>query len=316
VSRTLWESASLADVDFDGDLEIAVPTTNGRVYLKHHDGTDLPNWPIADPSAPWIKAVTIANVIGTVEPELIFSTDEGRVHLYQTDGDEVNSWPNSTGCLIYGSPIADNVWDDPGYGVVVGASDGLIHGWKNMGSDIPGWPKELLGPITGAPAAGDVDNDGRLEIVFGTTNSLEMVDLNNPPSEWGGWFWRMANFNAQRTSCLNCNLDALLGVDDEELTQANRVRFLGGFPNPASESLRLRYKLPAYAAVSLRIYDVAGRLIRNLMREEQGAGEQAILWDGLDDHGIPVSSGIYFARLAVRGPGVENSFTRAVSIMR
>jgi hypothetical protein len=69
------------------------------------------------------------------------------------------------------------------------------------------------------------------------------------------------------------------------------------YPNPFNPTTQIRFKLPAAGAVSLRIYDVNGRLIRELSQEQFSAGEHTISWDGIDRHGLPVSSGMYFAEL-------------------
>ena len=49
--------------------------------------------------------------------------------------------------------------------------------------------------------------------------------------------------------------------------------------------------------VQLRIYDVAGRLVRTLLNEPMERNRHAVVWDGLDNAGVPLSSGIYFYRL-------------------
>jgi flagellar hook assembly protein FlgD len=49
--------------------------------------------------------------------------------------------------------------------------------------------------------------------------------------------------------------------------------------------------------VQLRVFDLAGRLVRTLIDEDIVAGEHAIVWNGLDDHGRQVASGAYYYRL-------------------
>jgi flagellar hook assembly protein FlgD len=61
----------------------------------------------------------------------------------------------------------------------------------------------------------------------------------------------------------------------------------------------VRYDVPDHGgAVSLRIYDVGGRLVRTLVEGTLPAGEKSVVWDGRDDTGRPVGSGVYFCRLA------------------
>ena len=49
--------------------------------------------------------------------------------------------------------------------------------------------------------------------------------------------------------------------------------------------------------VSLRVYDVSGRLVRTLVDGEKGAGYHTAVWDGRDDAGTEVASGVYFCRM-------------------
>ncbi|MFH1866010.1 MAG: FlgD immunoglobulin-like domain containing protein, partial [Candidatus Eisenbacteria bacterium] len=50
--------------------------------------------------------------------------------------------------------------------------------------------------------------------------------------------------------------------------------------------------------VNLTVHYVTGRVVRTLVDEELPAGPALAVWDGTDDHGRPLASGIYFARLA------------------
>jgi predicted GH43/DUF377 family glycosyl hydrolase len=69
------------------------------------------------------------------------------------------------------------------------------------------------------------------------------------------------------------------------------------FPNPFNPTTRIAFGLNAPGAVSLRIYDASGRLVRVLVEGARAAGNHAELWDGRDSRGAPVASGIYFYRL-------------------
>jgi len=72
-------------------------------------------------------------------------------------------------------------------------------------------------------------------------------------------------------------------------------------PNPAHGEQRLALGLPRRAAVSLRVHDLQGRLVRTLVDGVLEAGRYERRWDGRDASGAPVGSGLYFARLRVEG---------------
>ncbi len=77
-------------------------------------------------------------------------------------------------------------------------------------------------------------------------------------------------------------------------------------PNPFTGQTLLRFVLPASGPVDLGIYDVAGRRVRVLVSpaEPVAPGAHTVRWDGTDDHGTRVASGMYFARLRACDRGV------------
>ena len=76
-------------------------------------------------------------------------------------------------------------------------------------------------------------------------------------------------------------------------------RGLSSFPNPFREATRITFELPQGARAELAIYDAGGRLVRTLLSEESASapGPYRVLWDGRDQEGRPVSSGIYLCSL-------------------
>ena len=90
-----------------------------------------------------------------------------------------------------------------------------------------------------------------------------------------------------------------------------KVSFAAPMPNPAAERSILRYALPRDAAVSLTVYDVAGRTVRQLERGVSVAGQHSVTWDLRGESGQPVSRGLYFLRLAVDG----QVFTQSIAVM-
>ncbi len=77
------------------------------------------------------------------------------------------------------------------------------------------------------------------------------------------------------------------------------------FPNPFNPSTRLKFSLAKNGHVSMRIYDVSGRLVRILIDEVQDAGSHEAVWDGTNDGGRSTASGIYFCRM--EAPGYERT---------
>ena len=72
-------------------------------------------------------------------------------------------------------------------------------------------------------------------------------------------------------------------------------------PNPFNPRTRFEYRLEQDSDVQLRVYDVAGRLVRELFAGHREAGTHHAEWDGRDDLGGSVASGVYHAVVDVEG---------------
>jgi hypothetical protein len=70
------------------------------------------------------------------------------------------------------------------------------------------------------------------------------------------------------------------------------------YPNPFNPSTSIRFSLPKRETVSLIVYDVHGRFVKNIIASEQyGPGTYTVQWDGKNDAGLNTASGVYFIRL-------------------
>jgi len=72
---------------------------------------------------------------------------------------------------------------------------------------------------------------------------------------------------------------------------------LFNFPNPFNPSTTIQYVLPETGQVRIAVYDARGALVKNLLNRSQGAGAQAVVWDGTTEAGRPAVSGVYWVRL-------------------
>jgi len=89
------------------------------------------------------------------------------------------------------------------------------------------------------------------------------------------------------------------GVRDATPTVA--VPSLSIYPNPFNPTATIRYEVYSGQHIDLAIFDVQGHLVRSLRSGWAGEGPHETAWDGRDERGRPVASGVYYARLAA-GP--------------
>ena len=88
--------------------------------------------------------------------------------------------------------------------------------------------------------------------------------------------------------------DPPTGIDS---LKPQRFALYQNSPNPFNPTTTIRYDMPSAAHVRVRIYNVQGKLVRDLVNESRPAGRHAAVWDGQSDRGNPVASGVYIAVL-------------------
>ena len=69
------------------------------------------------------------------------------------------------------------------------------------------------------------------------------------------------------------------------------------YPNPFNPDTLIRFTLAKDADVSVNIYNIKGQLVKTLVNDHRKAGEHQVSWNGMDDNGTPVSSGVYLYRM-------------------
>jgi serine protease len=87
------------------------------------------------------------------------------------------------------------------------------------------------------------------------------------------------------------------------------------YPNPFNPGTNIPFTLAKSAEVSLKIFNIIGQEVRTLVNGPKQAGQYHLLWDGKDDFGRSVASGIYFYKLSVSG-GENLTLTRKMILMK
>lgn len=86
---------------------------------------------------------------------------------------------------------------------------------------------------------------------------------------------------------------------------------LPNVPNPFNPETWVRYALHRPGPVQVGIYDLSGRLVRELVHAEQPIGQYRVLWNGRDTSGNAVASGVYVLRLQTDGPPIARKLLLA-----
>src|SRR3989339_1318994 len=86
----------------------------------------------------------------------------------------------------------------------------------------------------------------------------------------------------------------------EETGVPDKYELLGNYPNPFNPTTTIKYALPNQSSVELIIYDIMGREVKTFNISSQPSGYQNIVWDGKNENGSSVASGVYIYKLQIK----------------
>lgn len=110
-----------------------------------------------------------------------------------------------------------------------------------------------------------------------------------------------------------CLSNVVTGIESPETAALpGSFRLLESYPNPFNPGTNIRYQLSKSGTVTLKIFDVNGREVTQLVNQKQSAGDHAIYWTAVDDLGNDLSSGLYIISLTV---GQEQQ-TQKIALIR
>ncbi|MDY6915381.1 MAG: T9SS type A sorting domain-containing protein, partial [Candidatus Cloacimonadota bacterium] len=152
-----------------------------------------------------------------------------------------------------------------------------------------GFPLYFNSAIKTSPAIGDADGDGDLDIAITNLNSYLLVDYKNPT---GIVTWPNFKYDEARTG----NMAAVVSNNPEETPEI--ITYLGkNYPNPFNPTTNIHFNIKNEGRVKLEIYNLKGQLVKTLVNSNLTKGGHTIHWNGNDDRGKSVASGIYLYRL-------------------
>jgi len=87
------------------------------------------------------------------------------------------------------------------------------------------------------------------------------------------------------------------GINDDQTIIPDEYALLQNYPNPFNPETNIEFNLPREQDVSLSVYNLLGQQIRTLVNARVEAGRHVAHWDGQNEYGVAVPSGVYFYRL-------------------
>ena len=99
--------------------------------------------------------------------------------------------------------------------------------------------------------------------------------------------------------------------NEDEVIPVSATMLKGNYPNPFNPETTISYDIKDPASVRLNVYNLKGQLVRSLVNENQNAGRYRVVFDGRDEKGNPLASGIYLYRFTAG----DYSHTRKMMLM-
>jgi hypothetical protein len=180
---------------------------------------------------------------------------------------------------------------------------------------VPATPVKI-GDLTTIADANDVAISGDFAYVSDPATGVHVVDISNPAAPVEIGVFEKTSGGALRVSTkgddvllldqfaglFSLDNSALVtGIDDH--VPESLATLFQNTPNPFNPQTRIRYVVSTPGLVQLQVYDISGRLVRSLVNEVQApqSAPYSATWNGRDDNGVTVSSGVYFYRLVSPG---------------
>lgn len=114
------------------------------------------------------------------------------------------------------------------------------------------------------------------------------------------WFMRESAFNDGAAWCY-MDPSVVLGVPNGGDGLPKEFALLNNYPNPFNPTTQIQYDLPEQATVTLKVFNVLGQEVMSLASGTQGVGHHTATWDGRNNFGSQVSTGVYFYHFEATG---------------
>jgi len=286
----------------EGDPLAVFSVTDGIAVV--HDTVNITVWP-------FYGDVTGDRTVSALDASRVleYSVRKEGVVIDRQRGDvSFNSRISSYDAALILRRVVNPSWDFPSCGGGVPAKpagantivrelmwERLETGWRLLIDDPSGLVSaDLHMAVPGEPTSG-VTTKGASAIEY--ANSMIRVALARAESE-DAEILRVSTPSQNPPSLRSISLnDGLIPARG-----ARPVSFALGqnYPNPFNPTTAIRFSLPDAGVVRLVVYNAHGQVVRSLVDGEMTAGSHAVLWDGRDDAGRDVSSGVYVYRLSGR----------------
>ena len=316
-----YSSPTFVDIDRDFDLDLFMGQKNGRISFYLNDGTPQePSWILVseDYNSIYVEgysAPAFADLDLDGDFDLLIGNTEGYIFFYRNEGtpqaDSFVFVPDYYDSIDVGdrsAPFLCDMDSDSDPDLFVGEAEGGLHYYKNLTLN------SIRGKVTDDQSNPIVDagvylSGDRDDTTF--TDSLGKYQFIGLPlgdycvcRDPGGFQYC---FTPLDSDTFDINFLGTTDVNEEQdsfnLTPLT-YHLYQNYPNPFNPFTNIpftvygsRFVVHGPIQTTLKIYNIRGGLVKTLVDEPKEAGRHKVVWDGKDEDGNPVASGIYFYQL-------------------
>jgi len=286
-----WVSASTAigDINRDGSPEIVACPKN-QITVMDKFGRIVFGWPVAhDQTA--IASPALGDLDGDGYLEIVVAIGT-KLYAYNYNGTLISGFPQviSESLNVQSSPVLADVDNDGLPEIVIGSPDGRVYALNGNGTNVAGFPLTAGGKIYSTPLLADLDGDSSdIELVIGCDDGNLYAWSIGSPVTASSLSWPMFCGNQAHTGFMNWD-PALhpLPAQSGELIKNAYV-----YPNPArGDNAKIRFFLESNAEIDIKIFNLAGELVRQYSQPGQAMAENEVVWS-LEK----IASGVYIIRV-------------------
>ena len=313
---------------------------SSKIYVIDHLGNNLPGWPLVYGNGFYTESSpVIADIDGDGSMDIVLGDESKFIRAWDINAQPVSGFPIGTGDAVRATPFFTDLDRDGDLDMIACSWDQYLYVYDMQAPYAPGntqWPtiqgnihrtgkfQDAVATAVGGAlfsftlagdavdlvwtldAGGDVYDLMRAGVENERPSAFQTVVTGLTVNERGSIEYRDGSVEMGGTYVYT--LMSRSDPGDAFTTQSIYVPIFRAdldqnYPNPFNPTTRITYFVPdgGPRAVRLVVYDVRGARVRTLVNEAQPGGKYAKVWDGLNDGGNSVSSGVYFYRLTQPG---------------
>jgi len=323
------QEMAVADLNDDNKADIVIATSNNQIHALDYQGQYLPSFPVSIPSVNLTAPIITNDRIVAAGPNYIylldhagnmmqeievlgvprmpiandfnndgyvdyaFTTTSRKLYIVSENGGILPGFPKT---LIQTSQVpvlSTDVNGDEYPEIIVFDSYNNIYIYDYLGHSLPNFPFKANLPTANPATLGDIHGEGEFSFVLGYTQGIAVANLKLPinddvPS------WLTYRNGYHRTGYMDTSF--AVSNEDSNITPLTTA-LAGNYPNPFNPETTIAFSLEKAGNVRLEIYNIKGQKVKTLVNGNMDKGNHNLIWNGSDNDGRKVSSGVYLYRL-------------------